>query len=272
MYHRTPLPADLLCGSERPRRERRSRRSLDAARRPSTAPRSSCISRDGSSLRGPRRFLPETNTRWFSNLVTAAIEAKVQRIILTSFPQVEGPTSVEQPATGRLDRQPISVHARTRLEEERLLFERTKQSATTPVVLRLGDDLRARHSDGRGRALAGAPAPALRVARADAAFSCCRTADFLRAAEAAIVKPGIHGIYHVGDEQPVTVQRISRRSVPRVGLSGARCGCRIRSSTRRHVCAKASRRSRASPRRSRATSCGWGACRTGAIRGARARN
>jgi hypothetical protein len=30
--------------------------------------------------------------------------------------------------------------------------------------------------------------------------------DFLRAAEAAIVKPGIHGIYHVGDAQPVTVQ------------------------------------------------------------------
>ena len=33
------------------------------------------------------------------------------------------------------------------------------------------------------------------------------TADFLRASEAAIAKPGIQGIYHVGDEQPVTVQR-----------------------------------------------------------------
>ena len=32
------------------------------------------------------------------------------------------------------------------------------------------------------------------------------TADFLRAAAAAIDKPGIHGIYHVGDEQPVTAQ------------------------------------------------------------------
>jgi hypothetical protein len=30
------------------------------------------------------------------------------------------------------------LHARTRLEEERLLFDRTPMSATTPVVLRLG--------------------------------------------------------------------------------------------------------------------------------------
>lgn len=33
------------------------------------------------------------------------------------------------------------------------------------------------------------------------------TADYLRAVEAAILKPGIRGIYHVGDEQPVTLQR-----------------------------------------------------------------
>jgi nucleoside-diphosphate-sugar epimerase len=32
------------------------------------------------------------------------------------------------------------------------------------------------------------------------------TADFLRAMEAAILKPGIRGIYHVGDEQPVSIQ------------------------------------------------------------------
>jgi nucleoside-diphosphate-sugar epimerase len=33
------------------------------------------------------------------------------------------------------------------------------------------------------------------------------TADFLRATEAAIVTRDIRGIYHVGDEQPLTVQR-----------------------------------------------------------------
>jgi nucleoside-diphosphate-sugar epimerase len=32
------------------------------------------------------------------------------------------------------------------------------------------------------------------------------TVDYLRATEAAILTPGAHGIYHVGDEQPVTLQ------------------------------------------------------------------
>jgi nucleoside-diphosphate-sugar epimerase len=62
----------------------------------------------------PERFLLETNTQWFSNLLTASLEAGVERLILTSFPHVEGPTSVEHPAIGRLDRTPISVHARRR--------------------------------------------------------------------------------------------------------------------------------------------------------------
>ena len=54
-----------------------------------------------------------------------------------SFPQVEGPTSVADPASGRLD-EPISAHARTRLAEERLLMERTRETSTTPIVLRFG--------------------------------------------------------------------------------------------------------------------------------------
>jgi nucleoside-diphosphate-sugar epimerase len=34
----------------------------------------------------PERFLHETNTRWFSNLLAAALEAQVGRVILISFP------------------------------------------------------------------------------------------------------------------------------------------------------------------------------------------
>ena len=82
--------------------------------------------------------LPETNGRWFDNLLTASLEARVRRVILISFPHVEGPTTIAAPATGRLDREPVSVHARTRLEEERSLFRRTPGTGTTPVVLRLG--------------------------------------------------------------------------------------------------------------------------------------
>jgi nucleoside-diphosphate-sugar epimerase len=154
----------------------------------------------------PERFLPTTNTAWFSNLLTAALEAHVGRIILISFPHVEGPTSVEQPATGRLDREPISMHARTRLAEERLLFERTRNTDTSPVVLRLGMVygrgilmIDAARWLARRRLLCVWPEPTL--------YQLLSTVDYLRAVEAAIVKPGVQGIYHVGDEQPVTLQK-----------------------------------------------------------------
>ena len=153
----------------------------------------------------PERFLPETNVRWFGNLVTAAVEARVGRLILISFPHVEGPTSPEHPATGRLDREPVSEHARTRLEAERLLFERTSGTATTPVVLRLGMVygrgvlmIDAARWLARRRLLAVWPDPTI--------YQLLSVPDFLAATEAAIDRPGISGIYHVGDERPVTLQ------------------------------------------------------------------
>ena len=205
MYHRTPLPVDLLAAPN----VRAVKADLaDPSTLPAAVDGAEVVVHFAGRLFFPRpeTFLPETNTRWFSNLVTAAVAAKAQRVILASFPQVEGPTSVEQPATGRLDREPISVHAQTRLEEERLLFERTQESATTPVVLRLGMIY------GRGILMVEAARWLARrrllcVWREPTLFQLLSAADFLRAAEAAIVKHGIHGIYHVGDEQPVTVQQ-----------------------------------------------------------------
>ena len=154
----------------------------------------------------PERFLPETNTGWFSNLLDASLQAGVTRVILASFPQVEGPTSVEHPATGRLDRQPISVHARTRLDEERLLIERTRGTAITPIVLRLGMIY------GRGILMIEAARWLARrrllvVWREPTLLQLLSVADYLNAMEAAIVKPGPRGIYHVGDDQPSTVQQ-----------------------------------------------------------------
>ena len=151
------------------------------------------------------RFLAETNTRWFSNLVTAALSAGVGRILLISFPHVEGVTSVEAPATGRLDRKPISVHAQTRLEEERLLLERAGGTRTEPVVLRLGMVY------GRGILMIDAARwlarrRLLSVWREPTLMQLISKEDYLRAAEAAISKSGVRGIYHVGDEQPVTLQ------------------------------------------------------------------
>jgi nucleoside-diphosphate-sugar epimerase len=236
MYHRTPLAADLVAAPNvRPVK-------ADLAE-PSTLPAvvdgADVIMHFAGRLFAPRpeRFLHETNTRWFSNVTAAAIDAKVGRLILTSFPQVEGPTSVEQPATGRLDRQPVSMHAHTRLEEERLLFDRTQRTATTPVVLRLGMIY------GRGILMVEAARWLARrrllcVWSEPTLLQLLSTADFLQAAEAAITKPGMQGIYHVGDEQPVTAQEFldaacriwgypAPRRLPFWMIYAAACACEL---------------------------------------------
>jgi len=204
MYHRKPLPPDLA------RSPNIMPVQADLAK-PETLPLAvadaDVIVHFAGILFAPRpeRFLPVTNTRWFSNLVDAALSARVGRVILISFPHVEGPTTPDQPATGRLDREPISVHATTRLQEERLLFERTQGSETTPVVLRLGMVY------GRGILMVDTARwlgerRLLGVWREPTLFQLISTTDYLRATEAAILKPGIRGIYHVGDEKPVTLQ------------------------------------------------------------------
>ena len=80
------------------------------------------------------------------------------------------------------------------------------ETGTSPVVLRLGMIY------GRGILMIEAARWLARrrllcVWREPTVFQLLSTADFLRAVEAAIFKPGVRGIYHVGDEQPVTIQK-----------------------------------------------------------------
>ena len=153
----------------------------------------------------PERFLPETNTHWFANLLSAALNARVRRIVLISFPHVEGHTSVDDPATGRLDRSPVSVHAQTRLSEEQALLRRTRGTDTTPVVLRLGMVY------GRGILMIEAARwlarrRLLAVWRDPTWIHLVSTIDCLRAIEGAVSRDDVEGIYHVGDEKPLTLQ------------------------------------------------------------------
>ncbi len=153
----------------------------------------------------PERFLPETNTQWFANLLDASITAHVRKVILVSFPHVEGATTAATPATGRTDRQPRSVHAQTRLAEERLLLGRTAGTDTAPLILRLGMVY------GRGILMIDAARwlakhHLLAVWTDPTWIQLISTADYLAAVEAAILNREAHGIYHVGDEQPVTLQ------------------------------------------------------------------
>ncbi len=205
MYHRKPLPSNLAGAA--------NVQAIQAdLGRPETIP--AAVERVDAAIHfagvlfrpRPERFLSETNVRWFSNLLDAALAARVRRLILVSFPHVEGPTTPDRPATGRLDREPVSVHARTRLEAERLLFERTAGTSTAPVALRLGMVY------GRGILMIDAARwlaqrRLLGVWKEPTVYQLLSVPDFLVAAEAALLRPGVEGIYHVGDEAPVTLQR-----------------------------------------------------------------
>lgn len=153
----------------------------------------------------PERFLPRTNLEYFRNLLAAARRAGVGKLILISFPHVEGETTPESPAHGSLDGQPQSVHARTRLAEERLLFAECAECAMAPVVLRVGMV----YGPGilmvetarwllRRRLLAVWPRPT--------GIHLIATPDFLAATEAALTRPEVSGIYHLGDAAPTTLQ------------------------------------------------------------------
>jgi nucleoside-diphosphate-sugar epimerase len=162
----------------------------------------------------PESFLPRTNTAYFRNLVDAAAARGVRKAILISFPHVEGPTSFDRPATGRLDASPVSVHARTRLEEERYLFEKVP----VPVSLRVGMVY------GRGvlmvdaaRWLAGHRL--LGVWREPTQIHVISKQDFCAACAAAIESESARGIYHLGDEGRVTLQEVLDLACDRWGVA-----------------------------------------------------
>jgi nucleoside-diphosphate-sugar epimerase len=204
MYHRTPLAADVMRvdGVEPVQADLGDPRTIPAA-----VDGVDVVVHFAGVLFAPRpaRFLPITNVKWVENLLEAALRAKVGKVILASFPQVEGATSFDRPATGRLDAEPVSIHARTRLEAERLLVSRTVDTETAAVVLRFGvvygrDVLlieAARQLARRGL---------LGVWREPTILQLIAVPDYLHATEAAIRNPSAAGIYHVGDEEPLTIQ------------------------------------------------------------------
>jgi nucleoside-diphosphate-sugar epimerase len=166
----------------------------------------------GVLFRGkPEKFLPVTNTIYFHHLLETAIEAKVERIILISFPHVEGETSPDRPATGRLDGKPLSVHAITRLEEEKALFRRCSEAGIEAVSLRTGMVY------GKGILMIDAAEWfgrhwLLGVWKKPTFIHLISKTDFLAATIAAIDRPKVKGIYHIGDEGVQTLQEFLDRA------------------------------------------------------------
>ena len=158
----------------------------------------------------PEKFLPTTNTLYFDNLLDVAIEEGVKRIILISFPHVEGETTPENPATGRLDGNPISVHAITRLQEEKDMFRKCAEVGIEAVSLRVGMVY------GKGILMIDAAEWFSRrwllgVWTKPTYTHLISIADFLASTTAAIDNENIQGIYHIGDEGVQTLQELLDR-------------------------------------------------------------
>lgn len=153
----------------------------------------------------PEKFLPITNTQYFNNLLNVAVRQKVKRVILISFPHVEGESSPEHPARGVLTGTPQSMHARTRLEEEKTLFRYAEEYGFEAVSLRVGMVY------GKGILMIDAAQWFARhwllgVWRKPTYIHLISKIDFIDATIAVIMKPGIQGIYHLGDDGKQTLQ------------------------------------------------------------------
>lgn len=150
----------------------------------------------------PEKFLPTTNTSYFSNLLRMAKQTGVKKVILISFPHVEGETSPEHPATGRLDGTPNSVHAQTRLEEEKLLLA---EDAFDKVVLRCGMVY------GKGVLMIDAAHWFSRhwllgIWKEPNCIHLISKDDYVAATKAAILSSTASGIYHIGDDGVQTLK------------------------------------------------------------------
>jgi nucleoside-diphosphate-sugar epimerase len=153
----------------------------------------------------PEKFLHTTNIGYVENLAEAARNAGVRKFIIVSFPHVEGETTPEHPATGRMDATSEVIHFHTRLQAERLIFKVCEGSAMTPVIFRAGIVY------GPGIKLVEGARWMLRhhlmaVWRKPTWAHLIAMPDFLSALQAAIENEAASGIYQVCDDAPLTVQ------------------------------------------------------------------
>jgi nucleoside-diphosphate-sugar epimerase len=200
MIHKKPLPDDIA------KNERVKIFACDLAK-PETL--TECLKGSDIALHyagilfkaNPEKFLPITNTVFFINLLKAAKEVGVPQVALASFPHVEGPTSPDNPSTNRLDKKPVSVHAQTRLEEEKLLYEHYPNG----IVLRIGMVY------GAGILMPDAARWFSRrfmlgIWRKPNIIHLISKVDFAEAVKNALVKDGVKGTYNIGDDGVQTLQ------------------------------------------------------------------
>jgi nucleoside-diphosphate-sugar epimerase len=149
----------------------------------------------------PEKFLPTTNIKYFKNLIDVAKEENVRKIILISFPHVEGYTSQENPSTDKHDRTPVSMHAKTRLAEEKILLKNYPDG----VILRVGMVY------GRGILMPDAARwfskrYLLGVWKEPTEIHLISRIDYVEIIKRTIENDNLVGVYNIGDDGAQTLQ------------------------------------------------------------------
>jgi nucleoside-diphosphate-sugar epimerase len=155
----------------------------------------------------PQKFLPKTNIEYVVNLAQAALKANVRKFVLVSFPHVEGETTPEHPATGRLDATPSVIHFCTRLEAERRLVALAQGTTMAPIIFRAGIVY------GRDIKLIRAVRWMLRhhvmaIWRKPTWAHLLALPDFLTALKKVIESDSAEGIYQICDDHPILLQEL----------------------------------------------------------------
>ena len=204
LKHKSTLPSDLVIHSDVTVREANLAKPLTLNQ---ACVGIDCIVHLAGVLFSPRpeKFLPKTNIGYVKSMVEAARTAGVKKFILVSFPHVEGETTPQRPAVGRLDATPDVIHFRTRLEAERYVMTASETSSMIPVVFRAG-------------IVYGENIKLMRAARwmlqhhlmaiwkTPTWVHLLALPDFLVALQAAIENEHTRGIYQVCDDTPLLLQ------------------------------------------------------------------
>jgi nucleoside-diphosphate-sugar epimerase len=145
-----------------------------------------------------------------------APRATVGKFILVSFPHVEGKSTPERPAKGLPAGNPDSVHARTRLEAEKVMVRACEGREMKPIALRPGMVY------ARGVLMIEAARRLMRrrllhIWRRPTWIHPLALPDFLAATRAAIEAPQAYGIYNLADDGPLTLQQFLDAAADRWG-------------------------------------------------------
>jgi len=155
---------------------------------------------------GPEKFLPVTNTVYVTNLAREAVSAKINKFVLLSFPHVEGETFPDSRALGLIPAEdPKPLHAKTRLDAERLLIETCESTEMKYLILRTGVVY------GKGVKLIEAARRMMHLSPLaiwgkPTWVHLIHVDDFLNLARIGIEDPRLEGILNVADDRPLLLQ------------------------------------------------------------------